>query len=83
MAEQFQTLHNQKVNDVISHYGIYLSQTDLADLLHRSVGGLRHSLSNSSDPHWAALRRCCKRIGRRVYYPAHDVVLVLEGDCHD
>lgn len=58
-------------------YGVLLSQQQLAQLLGRTTGGLRYSLSNPSDTRTRALRACGRRIGRRVYYPASDVAAII------
>lgn len=61
-------------------YGLLLSQSQLAELLGRSTGGLRYSLCYPSDPRTRALKDCGRRIGRRVYYPAGDVASIIATD---
>jgi hypothetical protein len=60
-------------------YGLLLSQTQLAKLLGRTAGGLRYSLSYPSDHQTRALKRCGRKIGRRVYYPASEVAQIIIG----
>ena len=59
--------------------GLLLSQSQLAELLGRTAGGLRYSLSNPPDARTHALRACARRVGRRVYYPATDVAEIITG----
>lgn len=59
-------------------YGLLLSAEQLADLLGRSTNGLRFALTNSTDPTFLALRRCARKVGRRVYYPAPRVAQIIE-----
>ena len=61
-------------------YGPLLSQTQLAELLGRSVGGLRYSLCCPADEKTKMLKRCGRRIGRRVYYPAQEVASIIGDD---
>jgi hypothetical protein len=58
-------------------YGVLLSQTQLAELLDRTPGGLRYSLCHPPDLQTRKLRGCGRRIGRRVYYPAVDVARII------
>jgi hypothetical protein len=58
---------------ITERYGLLLSQTQLAGLLGRTPGGLRYSLSYPSDDRARALKAC----GRRVYYPAAEVALII------
>jgi len=64
---------------ITERYGLLLSQTQLAELLGRTPGGLRYSLSYPSDNQTRALKACGRRIGRRVYYPAIEVVQIIMG----
>ena len=64
---------------VTERYGLLLSQTQLAELLGRTPGGLRYSLSYPSDNQTRALKACGRRIGRRVYYPATEVAQIIIG----
>lgn len=64
-------------NQITERYGLLLSQTQLAELLGRTTGGLRYSLSYPSDNQTRALKRCGRKIGRRVYYPATDVAQIV------
>lgn len=63
---------------ITERYGVLLSQTQLAELLGRTPGGLRYSLSYPSDERTRALKACGRRIGRRVYYPAAELALIIE-----
>ena len=58
---------------ITTRYGILLSQTQLAELLGRTPGGLRYSLSYPSDQHTRDLKASGRKIGRRVYYRAAPV----------
>ncbi len=64
---------------ITGRYGLLLSQTQLAELLGRTPGGLRYSLSYPSDHHTRALKACGRKIGRRVYYPATEVAQIIIG----
>lgn len=54
-----------------------LTQSQLAELLGRSAGGLRHSLCTPSDARTRALKACGRKIGRREYYPATEVPRII------
>ena len=60
-------------------YGLLLSQSQLAELLGRTTGGLRYSLSYPCDHQTRALKTCGRKIGRRVYYPASEVARIIIG----
>ena len=62
---------------VVEHFGVLLSQTQLAELLDRTPGGLRYSLCYPSDEQTRRLKACGRRIGRRVYYPAAEVARII------
>ncbi len=64
---------------ITGRYGLLLSQTQLAELLGRTTGGLRYSLSYPSDHQTRALKACGRKIGRRVYYPATEVAQIIVG----
>ncbi len=64
---------------ITERYGLLLSQSQLAQLLGRTTGGLRYSLSYPSDHQTRALKRCGRKIGRRVYYPATEVAQIIIG----
>ena len=64
---------------IIDRYGALISQTQLAELLGRTPGGLRYSLCYPSDDHTRALKACGRKIGRRVYYPASEVAEIIGG----
>ncbi len=66
-------------NQITERYGLLLSQTHLAELLGRTTGGLRYSLSYPSDHQTQALKTCGRKIGRRVYYPATEVARIIIG----
>lgn len=76
-----QDTHREEPNrlelQIADRYGVLLSQTQLAELLGRSPGGLRYSLSYPSDDRTRALKACGRRIGRRVYYPAAEVAQII------
>ncbi len=60
-------------------FGPLLTQTQLAELLGRTTGGLRYSLCAPSDARTRALKACGRKIGRRVYYPAIEVARIING----
>ena len=64
---------------ITTRYGLLLSQAQLAELLGRTTGGLRYSLSYPSDQQTRDLKRCGRKIGRRVYYPASEVAQIIIG----
>jgi hypothetical protein len=64
---------------IVDRYGALISQTQLAELLGRTPGGLRYSLCYPSDDHTRALKACGRKIGRRVYYPASEVAQIIGG----
>jgi len=66
-------------NQITARYGLLLSQAQLAELLGRTTGGLRYSLSYPSDQQTRNLKRCGRKIGRRVYYPASEVAQIIIG----
>ena len=66
-------------NQITKRYGLLLSQTQLAELLGRTTGGLRYSLSYPCDHQTRALKACGRKIGRRVYYPANEVAQIIIG----
>jgi hypothetical protein len=59
--------------------GILLPQIQLAELLGRTPGGLRYSLSYPSDQYARDIKASGRKIGRRVYYPAAEVAQIIEG----
>jgi len=61
-------------------FGPLLTQSQLAELLGRTPGGLRYSLCCPSDAPTRALKACGRKIGRRVYYPASEVARIITGD---
>ena len=65
---------------ITERYGRLLSQTQLAQLLSRTTGGLRYSLSYACDHQTGALKACGRKIGRRVYYPANEVAQIIIGN---
>lgn len=67
-------------HQLTERFGLLLSQTQLAELLGRSTGGLRYSLSYPSDLSTRALKACGRKIGRRVYYPASEVARIIIGN---
>jgi len=66
-------------HQLTERFGLLLSQTHLAELLGRTTGGLRYSLSYPSDSSTRALKACGRKIGRRVYYPASEVARIIIG----
>jgi len=66
-------------NQLMERFGLLMSQAQLAELLGRSTGGLRYSLSYPSDASTRALKDCGRKVGRRMYYPASDVARIILG----
>lgn len=66
-------------NQLTERFGLLMSQAQLAELLGRSTGGLRHSLSYPSDASTRALKACGRKIGRRMYFPVSDVARIVLG----
>ncbi len=64
---------------LMERFGLLMSHTQLAELLGRSVGGLRYSLSYLSDASTRALKACGRKIGRRMYYPVSEVAQIILG----
>jgi hypothetical protein len=50
-------------NQLMERFGLLMSQTQLAELLGRSIGGLRYSLSYPSDASTRALKTCGRTVG--------------------
>ena len=66
-------------NQLTERFGLLLSQTQLAELLGRTTGGLRYSFTYPSDQQTRALKARGRKIGRRVYYPASEVARIIIG----
>lgn len=66
-------------NQLTERFGLLMSQAQLAELLGRSTGGLRYSLSYPSDASTRALKACGRKIGRRMYFPVSDVARIVLG----
>jgi hypothetical protein len=64
-------------NQLMERFGLLMSQAQLAELLGRSTGGLRYSLSYPSDARTRALKACGRKIGRRMYYPVSEVARII------
>ena len=64
---------------LMARFGLLMSQAQLAELLGRSTGGLRYSLSYPSDASTRALKACGRKIGRRMYYPVSEVARIILG----
>ena len=79
MQEQINTSAVMLENQLTERFGLLLSQSQLAELLGRTTGGLRYSLSYPSDQSTRALKACGRKIGRRVYYPASEVARIIIG----
>jgi hypothetical protein len=79
MQEQINTSVVALENQLTDRFGLLLSQTQLAELLGRTTGGLRYSLCYPSDQSTHALKACGRKIGRRMYYPALEVAGIIIG----
>ena len=78
-----QELENSRVVNLeyqlTERFGLLLSQTQLAELLGRTITSLRYSLSYPRDSSTLALKNCGRKIGRRMYYLASEVVGIIIG----
>ncbi len=83
MSSNIELASRQLESQLSERYGLLLSQSQLAELLGRSTGGLRYSLSYPCDHQTHALKACGRKIGRRVYYPACEVARIIIGDADD
>ena len=61
---------------LIKKYGLLLTLNDVAQELKRSTESLRQSLH---DRQMIGLKNCKKKIGRRVYFIAHDFAEFCDG----
>ena len=83
MLREATNTESELTNHLLKQFGPLLSQLQLAELLGRSVGGLRYSLCCPADDKTRALKTCGRKIGRRVYYPAQDVAaIIIAPDTH-
>jgi len=64
---------------IATRYGILLSQTQLAELLGRTPGGLRYSLSYPNDQHTRDLKASGRKIGRQVLLPSTTTTTSYQG----
>lgn len=83
MQESINTSAATLENQLTERFGLLMSQTQLAELLGRTTGGLRYSLSYPSDSGTRSLKACGRKIGRRVYYPASEVARIIAGPSED
>ena len=66
-------------SQLTERFGPLLTQSQLAELLSRSAGGLRYSLCTPSDARTRALKASGRKIGRRVYYPAIEIARIIDS----
>jgi len=78
MTTHSNSTSNSLASHLLSEYGPLLSQVQLAELLGRSVGGLRYSLCCPADDRTREFKACGRRIGRRVYYPADEIAAIID-----
>ena len=83
MVETTSSCATSLAQQITERYGLLVSQSQLAELLGRSAGGLRYSLKYPSDPSTHALKACGRKVGRRVYYPASEVARIIAGPVKD
>jgi len=83
MADTTSPCTTSLVQQITERYGLLISHSQLAELLGRSAGGLRYSLKYPSDPSTRALKACGRKIGRRVYYPAYEIALIIAVPIED
>jgi hypothetical protein len=77
MLREEKNTESDLATHLLKQFGPLLSQLQLAELLGRSVGGLRYSLCCPADERTQALKDCGRKIGRRIYYPAQDVAAII------
>ncbi len=64
---------------LVDRYGLLLTVTHLAELLHQNETGLRMTLRGNSD-FAKKMQPVRQRIGRRYYFLASDVAKLLDGE---
>lgn len=79
MEGNLRSAETDLAQQLTDRFGPLLTLRHLAELLDRSVSGLRYSLRRPSDERTRALNACACRIGRRTYYPATDVARIIRG----
>lgn len=83
-TEQFEFApldHNHpNVVSLRADYGHLITHDQLAALLGRSGDALRQRLSQGTGHPWTLLRAGRRRIGRRCFYDARFVAVLLAGD---
>jgi len=62
---------------LIEAYGLLLTRKQLADVLQRKIGGLNWELGRHDSELKHALGPATLKIGRRSYYRAADLALIL------
>ena len=80
MVETTSSCATPLAQQITEHYGLLLSQAQLAELLGRATDGLRYSIKCPSDSSTRALKACGRKVGRRVYYPAAEVARIILGN---
>lgn len=75
-------MHSEKFEQLlIERYGPLMTRQQLAELLHRSEGGLHYMLSHPGTNEQAhALNRAKTKLGRSVYFRTCEVSALLSGD---
>jgi hypothetical protein len=79
MQATTRSIQDHLATQLTQRFGPLLTQTQLAELLGRTTGGLRYSLCAPSDARTRALKACGRKIGRRVYYPAIEVARIINA----
>ena len=64
---------------LISTYGLLLTREHLADVLKRKVSGLNWELAKADSSLRQVLEPATLRLGRRTFYRAHDLAVILGG----
>lgn len=74
-------MHSEKFEQLlIERYGPLMTRQQLAELLHRSEGGLHYLLSHPGTNQKAHAFNSAKvRIGRSVYFRSSEIAAVLGG----
>ncbi len=64
---------------LIALYGLLLTREQLATVLNRKVSGLSWELGRADSSLRQALEPATLRLGRRTFYRAHDLAVILGG----
>jgi hypothetical protein len=68
---------NDFADKLIEKYGPLMTIIHLSELLDRSVNGLRFSFCRSKHKKYKELKKCARKVGRRLYYPSDAVAEII------